>query len=361
MSSTIPPKASTPPRIRNSSPRYFPINLDEEKEPTPIPPAQNTQVSSQPAQNIPIHIWNELEKLRELKEELERHALLKRLTESSERQEKDDESLILASFEHEYEGSSNKIKTGTWKTEHNFKSTEKNYYPWLSRIMQFLRQRNLDLLAQGKIVPSEKWSLASLRRYQIDMEFVRNALIQSVDDLVVQATNRSKHPHEILEYMKTTYADDTEIQKQNLMHEMSNLHYEEGAPIEDHFAKYQILMNKMINAGMEYSEQRKINCFLDTLPTTWRVEKRSYLSKLSTLHEVLAQAKGTAADMMNEKMYQEKGKGVNQVSQALLALQEQIEAHNVNVRSGRIIENFNISTNEQDRMRSKTGVSTVGS
>jgi hypothetical protein len=85
------------------------------------------------------------------------------------------------------------------------------------------------------------------------------------------------------------------------------------------------------------------------------------LSKLSTLHEVLAQAKGTAADMMNEKMYQEKGKGVNQVSQALLALQEQIEAHNVNVRSGRIIENFNISTNEQDRMRSKTGVSTVGS
>jgi hypothetical protein len=65
----------------------------------------------------------------------------------------------------------------------------------------------------------------------------------------------------------------------------------------------------MINAGMEYSEQRKINCFLDTLPTTWRVEKRSYLSKLSTLHEVLAQAKGTAADMINEKMDQGKGKG----------------------------------------------------
>ena len=246
------------------------------------------------------------------------------------------------------------MKAGTWKSEHSFRSVEKNYYPWLTRIMQFLRQRKLDLLALGKIVPNEKWSLESLERYEIDLEIVKNALMQSVDDEVIQATSRATHPHEILDYMKTTYADNTEIQKQNLMYEMSNLHYVDGAPIEDHISKFQILINKMINAGMQYSEQRKINCFLDTLPTSWRIEKRSYLSKLSTLHEVLAQTKGTAMDMVNERMDQGKGRGT---SQALLTQQDntssQIEIYNADTRTRqnyRRFQSFNERAKDYERM-----------
>jgi hypothetical protein len=154
--------------------------------------------------------------------------------------------------------------------------------------------------------------------------------------------------------MRTTYADNTEVQKQNLMYEMSNLHYVDGAPIEDHISKFQILINKMINAGMQYSEQRKINCFLDTLPTSWRIEKRSYLSKLSTLHEVLAQTKGTAVDMINERVDQGKGRGS---SQALITHQEnmlpQIEAYNVNFRtrqSYRRFQSFNERAREYEKM-----------
>jgi hypothetical protein len=151
----------------------------------------------------------------------------------------------------------------------------------------------------SKITPNENWSLQSIREYEHDLMVVKSILQNSVDDLVIQATSRIKYPHEILAHMKITYADNTEIQKQNLLYEMSNLHYVDGAPIEDHITTFQILINKMINAGMIFNEQRQINYFLDTLPTSWRIEKRSYLSKISTLSEVLAQTKGTAMDLIN--------------------------------------------------------------
>jgi hypothetical protein len=292
----------------------------------------------------------ELEDLRRLKEDIQRRALLRKLTNRSESQAESEESQALANYANGYEGSPNMMKAGSWKDTHSFKSTDKNYYPWHTRIMQFLKQRKLDLLALGKIVPNERWSLESLQRYEVDLEIVKNALIQSVDDEVVQATSRANHPHEILDYMRTTYADNTEVQKQNLMYEMSNLNYVDGTPIEDHISKFQILINKMINAGMQYSEQRKINCFLDTLPTSWRIEKRSYLSKLSTLHEVLAQTKGTAVDMINERMDQGKAKGTQQ---ALLTQQEneflKMEAYNVN-RSHRRFQSFNERAKEYAKL-----------
>jgi hypothetical protein len=208
-SSTIPPRTTT----------YHPhLGSEEEKAPVPYPSPQSQTTLSRNDQK-------ELEELRLFKQDIQRRALLRRLTNPSESQIESEESQALASYINGYEGSPNMMKAGTWKDSHSFKSSKKNYYPWYIRIIQFLKQRKLDLLAQGKIVPNEKWSLESLERYAMDLEIVKNALIQSVDDEVVQATSRANHPHEILDYMRATYADITEVQKQNSMYlyEMSNL------------------------------------------------------------------------------------------------------------------------------------------
>jgi hypothetical protein len=87
----------------------------------------------------------ELEELRLLKQDIQRRALLRRLTNRSESQVESEESQALTSYINGYKGSPNMMKAGTWKDSHSFKSSEKNYYPWYTRIMQFLKQRKLDL------------------------------------------------------------------------------------------------------------------------------------------------------------------------------------------------------------------------
>jgi hypothetical protein len=90
----------------------------------------------------------ELEELRRMKEEIERkEALSRHINQSDTLNTRDQEEKPLSTYHLGYQGVKFQTLSSTrWEKAHSFNSTERNYYPWLTRLMQLLEERNLHLV-----------------------------------------------------------------------------------------------------------------------------------------------------------------------------------------------------------------------